>query len=226
LAAPELAVTGYGSGEAILAFAEAAGLHAQALSEIAARQGIVIVAGLAEWSDGIRYNTAILARPDGSRALYRKCHLYGDYERGLFASGDQAPEILAMAELKLGILVCYDVEFPEMVRWLAESGAELIVVPTALPEGDHAAFIAEKLVPVRAFENQVALIYANHAGSDGRFAYAGRSCIVMPDGHDAARAPAKGAALIMADYDPAAYAPSRAANSYLADRRTDLFGPG
>jgi predicted amidohydrolase len=122
----------------------------------------------------------------------------------------------------VGLLVCYDVEFPETVRALALAGADLVAVPTALPEGDHAAFIAERLVPVRAFENQIAVVYANQAGADRRFAYAGRSAIVTPDGMDAARAGPAGAALIVADYDPAAFAASRAANSYLADRRVQF----
>jgi 5-aminopentanamidase len=109
------------------------------------------------------------------------------------------------------------------VRGLALGGAELVLVPTALPESEHAAFIAERVVPVRAFENQVCVVYANHAGSDGRFVYAGRSCIAMPDGSDAARAGRHEAELILADYDPARFADSREANPYLADRRAELF---
>lgn len=224
LVAPELALTGYGAGDAIRALAEPAdGAQVTALSRIAEKHGVAIVAGLAERAEGVIYNSAMLALPDGSHVVYRKCHLYGDYERALFAPGGRMPEVVALDGLQLGILVCYDVEFPEAVRKLAIAGADLIVVPTALPESGHAAFIAERLVPVRAFENQVALVYANHAGSDGRFAYAGRSCIVMPDGQDAARASASKTELIVADYDPSAYAASRMENPYLADRRIDLF---
>jgi len=111
------------------------------------------------------------------------------------------------------------------VRHLASAGADLVVVPTALPESGHAAFIAEKILPVRAFENQVAVIYANHAGADERFTYAGRSCIAVPDGSLAAQAPADGAALIVADYEPGDFAQCRLENPYLADLRAGLFRP-
>jgi predicted amidohydrolase len=224
LVAPELATTGYGAGETIRHLAEARGGRQIArLAELAVEHGIAIVAGFAERDGELIYNSAALVTPDGDCAIYRKCHLYGPYERTLFAPGASPPAIVDLGGLKVGVLICYDVEFPEAVRRLASNGADLVVVPTALPESEHAAFIAEMLVRVRAFENQVAVVYANHAGSDGRFAYAGRSCIVMPDGSDAARAGASGAELILADYEPARFAGSRATNPYLADRRADLF---
>jgi len=78
---------------------------------------------------------------------------------------------------------------------------------------------------VRAFENGIAIAYADHAGGDDRFAYAGRSCIALPDGSDGARAPASGSAVIVADYEPADFTKVRAVNPYLKDRRSDLFEP-
>jgi predicted amidohydrolase len=224
IVAPELATTGYGAGEAIRALAEPAdGKQVAALSRTARENAIVIVAGFAERAGEAIYNSAVLLKPDGDCIVYRKCHLYGDYERDLFASGDRSPRVIDLGALRVGILICYDVEFPEAVRRLAVDGAELILVPTAQPDTPDAPFIAEKIVPVRAFENGVALVYADHCGADLRFAYAGRSCIAMPDGSDAARAPPSGAAVIVADYEPARYASCRAANPYLADRRTDLL---
>ena len=119
--------------------------------------------------------------------------------------------------LKLGFLICYDVEFPENVRRLARAGAELVVVPTALPAEPFANFIATRVVPVRAFENQIFVAYANHAGHDSRFSYAGLSSVAAPDGACLAAAADDAPALIFADLDPAAYEASRRANSYLVD---------
>jgi predicted amidohydrolase len=224
LVAPELATTAYGSGDLIRSLAEPAdGPQVAALSKMATANGITIVAGFAERAGERIYNSALLVEPSGGRAIYRKCHLYGDYERRLFTPGDVAPRIFELGGMKIGILICYDVEFPEAVRHLALAGAELVLVPTAQPDTPDAPFIAEKVVPVRAFENGIAIVYADHAGSDGRFAYAGRSSIALPDGSDGARAPANGSAIIVADYDPANFAASRSANPYLVDRRTDLF---
>ena len=131
--------------------------------------------------------------------------------------------VMKTGGMRAGLLICFDVEFPEYTRRLALAGAEIALVPTAQPDNEYAPFIADKIVPVRAFENGIAIVYADHAGKDERFAYAGRSCIVMPDGSDAARAGPTGAAVIVADYEPAAYDKDRAENPYLADRRTDLF---
>jgi predicted amidohydrolase len=222
--APELAVTGYGAEEAIRALAEPAeGSHTARLAAIAAEQAIAIVAGFAERAGDRLYNSAAMVTPEGLAAVYRKCHLWGDYERALFAPGDRPPRALDFRGMRLGLLICYDAEFPEAARHLAAEGAELILVPTAQPEGASAAVIAEKIVPTRAFENGIAIVYADHAGADRRFAYAGRSCIVMPDAHDGARAGRTAAEVIVADYEPTAYAAARAENPYLRDRRVDLF---
>ena len=224
LVAPELALTGYGASDAIRALAEPReGGQIAAIRRMAGESGLAIVVGFAERTDGFIYNSAILARPDGEASFYRKCHLYGDYERELFAAGNERPKSLDLNGLRIGMLICYDVEFPECVRALALEGVDLVAAPTALPESAHAAFIAEKLVPTRAFENQVAIVYANHAGADRRFAYAGRSSITMPDGSDAARAGPSSEEIMVADFERAHFDASRAANPYLRDRRRDLF---
>ncbi|MFY8044397.1 MAG: nitrilase-related carbon-nitrogen hydrolase, partial [Rhodoferax sp.] len=77
-------------------------------------------------------------------------------------------------------LICYDVEFPEATRRLALAGADLIVVPTAnMPEFD---FVAQSLVPVRAYENQLYVAYANYIGAEGAVHYGGLSLLAAPDG--------------------------------------------
>lgn len=223
LVAPELATTGYGAGPRMAVLAH--DLEHDTTREIAGiahRNRIAMILGFAERAGDTVYNSAMLVRPNDEPIVYRKCHLYGPYEREHFTPGDSHPAVVEVAGIRLGILICYDVEFPETVRNLALAGAELVVVPTALPETPHAEFIAGHVVPVRAFENQVAVVYANHAGRDDRFTYAGRSCIVMPDGTSAARAGSDSAQIIMAEFKPDRFEASRQANPYLADRRTGL----
>ena len=140
-------------------------------------------------------------------------------QRGRIGEGIDHPAVFPLGGLKAGLLICYDVEFPETVRHLASSEADLILVPTALPASEHAGFIARSIIPVRAFENQVFVAYANHAGRDAAFSYAGLSGIAAPDGSDLARAPATGTRLLIADLDPSAFGAARAANPYLIDRR-------
>ena len=65
------------------------------------------------------------------------------------------------------------------------AGAHLVVAPTAM--GEAWPHVAHKVIPTRAFENGVGLVYANHAGEEAGLNYLGASCIVRPDGHDLAR---------------------------------------
>ncbi len=220
LVTPELALPGYGAGPAMTALAEAAdGPAAKRLAGLAEATGMAIIAGFAERDGDAVFNSALFVAPGGARHVYRKSHLYGAYERELFAAAPPAAVTLDFRGLKLGMLICYDVEFPENMRRLALAGAQAVLVPTALPAGDYAAFIARQMVPVRAFENQVFVAYVNHCGADPLFAYAGLSGVASPDGRLLAAAEADKALLLFADLDPAAYAASAAANSYLTDLR-------
>ena len=218
LIVPELAVAGYGAAEAFPALASPpAGKIGKALAEIARRNGITIVAGFAEDDGGVIYNSAILTDGATEPAIYRKSNLYGDYERNWFTPETPSTVLAAVGGVRLGVLICYDVEFSENVRRLAMAGADLVVVPTALPKGSSDRFIADKMIPVRAFENQIFVAYVNHCGTDNKFTYAGLSRISAPDGVLLAEGPAEGEALLFADIDPTAYATSRVENNYLAD---------
>jgi predicted amidohydrolase len=125
--------------------------------------------------------------------------------------------------IKIGILICYDVEFPEAVRALALAGAELIAVPTALIRPFD--IVARTLVPARAFENQVYVAYAGMCGNEAGLGYCGLSCIVGPNGQDLARA-GTGPALLFADIDLSVIPKGRMSNPYLSDRRPGLYSAG
>jgi len=217
LVTPELGITSYGGGCHILDLAEPAdGPIVTRINEIARKTGVAIVAGFAEEASGAVYNSAVYADGATTPSVYRKSHLYGDYERGLFSPGQPATCLFNHRGMKLGMLICYDVEFPENVRRLALAGAEIILVPTATPMGPSGTFIAEKMIPVRAFENQIFIAYVNNIGRDGDFEYAGRSLIAAPDGAVLASAELS-EELLTADIEPEHYARSRSENTYLND---------
>jgi predicted amidohydrolase len=220
LVAPELATVGYGAGDALSDLAEPrGGAQVARLSAIAAENRLAIIAGFPEREGARVYNSAVFTDGGAEPAVYRKSHLYGEYERTIFAPGDPLATIASWRGFKIGLLICYDVEFPENVRHLALAGADLVAVPTALPATQEAGFISGQMIPVRAFENQIFVAYANYAGGDDHFTYAGLSHIAAPDGRTLARASAEEAGIILADIRPADYAVSRAANSYLSDLR-------
>ncbi|MGW4234516.1 carbon-nitrogen hydrolase family protein [Streptomyces sp. NPDC004980] len=223
LIAPELFLTGYAIGDAVAELAEPAdGPGAQAVADLCVRHGIAVHYGYPERADEAVFNTAQLIGPDGTTlAGYRKTHLFGHFEREWFTPGEQAVVQAELDGVRIGLLICYDVEFPENVRAHALAGTDLLLVPTALMH--PFPFVAESVVPVRAFESQMYIAYVNRAGAEGEFEFTGLSCLAGPDGTVRARA-GRGEELVIGEVDPEFLTGSRAANPYLADRRPGLYG--
>lgn len=218
LLTPELGLTGYGAGDAIRALAEPVdGPIVTRLVEISRETGIALIAGFAERDGDVVYNSAVHVDGDAKPTVYRKSHLYGDYERSHFAPERPSTKLFVHRGVTCGMLICYDVEFPENVRRLALAGAEVVLVPTALPAGWSGTFIADHMIQTRAFENQVFVAYINHCGSDPLFSFAGLSRIASPDGQVLAKGDAAHETLMVADIDPANFAVSRLENTYLGD---------
>jgi predicted amidohydrolase len=219
---PEMFLTGYHIGDQVKELAEPVdGPAAGAVSAMARSLGLAILYGYAEREGPAIYNAALLVDRQGAMvANCRKAHLFGSEEKRLFRPGGHL--VLAHLEgLKVGILICYDAEFPEAVRHLALSGADLLAVPTALME--PYAIVATTVMPTRAWENQVFIAYANRCGVENGMTYTGLSCILAPDGSELARA-GHGEDFLTAEIDPEAYAESRRNNPYLTDRRPALYG--
>ncbi|MFG1462802.1 carbon-nitrogen hydrolase family protein [Xanthobacter sp. DSM 24535] len=223
LVTPEMGVTGYNIDADIARLASPSdGPLVARLGEIAQRAGMCLVAGFPERAGDAVYNSLVLVRPAGGAVIYRKCHLYGPDEKAAFTASSRVSEIVDIAGLKVGFLICYDVEFPEMVQALALAGADLVVVPTALAATPSCRRIALSVVPARAMENHVFIAYADLCGSERGLTYQGCSVIAAPDGEDLARA-GEGEALLMARIDPRAYDAARAENPYSEDRRPTLY---
>ncbi|OHV81376.1 carbon-nitrogen hydrolase family protein [Ensifer sp. LCM 4579] len=215
---PELSITGYGAGAFIAELAQPAdGSIVKQLQRISRATGIAIIAGFAERDGDAVYNSAACIDGDEAPSVYRKSHLYGDYERAVFTPAEPSTLLFEHGAVTCGMLICYDVEFPENVRRLALAGAEAVLVPTALPAGWSGTFITEHMIQTRAFENQVFVAYVNHCGSDAMFSFAGSSRIASPDGQILTRADSANESLIFAEIDPRAFAISRAENTYLRD---------
>ncbi|MFF7392834.1 carbon-nitrogen hydrolase family protein [Streptomyces scabiei] len=220
---PEMFLTGYAIGDDIARLAEAAdGDSADAVAEIAGRHGVAIVYGYPERAGETVFNAAQLVSAEGVRlANYRKTHLFGCFERDHFAPGERSVVQADLGGLRVGLLICYDVEFPENVRAHALAGTDLLVVPTA--QMHPFQFVAESMIPVRAFENQMYVAYVNRVGREGEFEFVGLSTLAGPDGVARTRA-GRAEDLVLADVDPAFVAASREANPYLQDRRPGLYG--
>jgi predicted amidohydrolase len=223
LVTPEMFVTGYNIGGRVAKLA--ADDLVGAVQQVAADAGIAIVAGLPEQapSGGI-WNTALLVDGTGAEVTrYRKTHLFGPLDRGLFVAGASVGAPVELGGVRISLLVCYDVEFPETVRAAVRAGADVVLVPTAQME--PYARIAEQLIWTRAWESQVYIAYVNRSGEEGELRYVGRSSIVSPTGEVLdALGPDTPTGLVVATVDTDVVARSRAENPYLDDLRRDLLG--
>ena len=224
LLCPECFLAGYNVAEQIAALAEpAAGPSAQRISEIARQAGIAIVYGYAEKEEksGDIFNAVQAIGPDGAvLGHYRKTHLFSDFEHGIYKAGCAFAAPFNFEGWRIGLLICYDVEFPEAVRSVALSGAELILIPTALTE-EYTA-VPEFIVPARAVENQVYVAYCNHAGIENGMRFLGCSRLAGPDGKIEKLA-GEGDALLTAEVSHAALRANAATYPYRRDRRAELY---
>jgi len=188
---PELAASGYtfqSEAEAASCSLPALELARSSWGDICRERGIWVVAGFAEAAATGRYNAAALLSPSGLAGVYRKAHLFND-EKLYFSPGDSGFITFDIPAGRIGILICYDLWFPEAARLLALRGAEMICVPTnwvanfrrqATDErgwtmGDYACVGA-------ATQNQVFVAAADRVGEERGVQFVGCSCLVGPDG--------------------------------------------
>jgi predicted amidohydrolase len=151
----------------------------------ASRGGAVVIGGFPErGEDGAVYNSAAVVDGDGVVGVYRKTHLW-DRERLWFSPGAAPPRVFETAHGRIGVLVCYDLEFPEMPRRLALAGAELIAVPTnwplvGRPEGERVPEVTIAMAAARV--NRVFVACCDRAGAERGQQWNQGSAIIDLDG--------------------------------------------
>ncbi|BBE21495.1 hydrolase [Arthrobacter sp. MN05-02] len=155
----------------------------QQLSFLAADHGIAVVAGGYEPSGEERpFNTLVLIDATGRIVdTYRKLHLYDAFsysESTAIRPGDGGIKIAEVGDIRVGLMTCYDVRFPELARALADAGADLICVPASWFKGEHKIEHWETLLKARAIENTLWVAAAGTSSSHT----IGHSAIIDPMG--------------------------------------------
>lgn len=187
---PELTVPWYSSNrDELISVAEPiTGLTIEAWRGLAADHDGVVVGGFCERSGDALYNTAVAVDAGGVVGHYRKLHLFSE-EKLCFEPGDLGLSVVDTAFGRLGICVCYDLRFVEVVRALALMGADIICVPTAWISGfDQAQWDDEGLCPqahggiLQANLSQVFLACASQVGTYDPHVFLGSSIVVDPYG--------------------------------------------
>lgn len=233
---PELASSGYVFGD------EAEAQHAaedpddgptvRALREVCATHGCYIVAGISERDGDCRHNSAVLIGASGRMATYRKLHLYYD-EQSWFEPGDSLP-IVDLPFGRVGMIICFDLWFPEPARALALAGAEIIAVPTnwvasfkrtvwddrGYCQGDYVAMAT-------AAQNGVVMACADRIGVERGVTFIGASMIVGADGWPLSGPASKDQEELLiadVDLDSVEQARRRTPRNHLhTDRRPDAY---
>jgi predicted amidohydrolase/dienelactone hydrolase len=192
---PELCDSGYVFGAtAVDALAEAGALASPAGDSdtlrqwhaLAAEHQLVIVGGFCEsGADGKLYNSAAVVDASGTRAVYRKAHLW-DKEKLVFTPGDAPPPVVDTAVGRVAVMICYDLEFPEWVRLAAIKGADLIAAPVnwpyaARPAGERPAEVVK--AQAAAATNGVFVAVADRCQDERGVSWISGSLIAGPDGY-------------------------------------------
>lgn len=217
---PEATLTGFPTRENVRDLAET--LEGPSLSRVrdAARAANVAVAvGLAEREGDRFYNTTVLIDERGDIALrYRKTHLWAT-DVGVFTPGDRY-EVCEFKGMTVGLLICYDIEFPETARAVASLGAEMLVVTNG--NMDPFGPVHRRAIVARAMENQMFAALVNRTGDgDDNLTFPGETALVSPFGDVLCELKDEDAVL-HATVDRALLAQSREHYSYLHDARIAL----
>lgn len=198
-----------------------------AFAERAKQHGLVSVLNLYE-RDGTRaYDCSPVIDADG-RLLgrTRMVHIteYACFhEQGYYTPGDTGAPVYETKAGKIGVAICYDRHYPEYMRALAVSGADLVVVPQAGAVGEWPDGLYEAEMRVAAFQNGYYAALCNRVGEEDCLTFSGESFVCSPDGEVIARAPALEDTILYADLDLSATARSHARRLFLRDRRPDLY---
>lgn len=213
LVCPELFATGYNVGESLRTNAETVnGDFCTAVSALAKKWNTAIVVGYSERDTDAVYNSAACFNKDGRLlANHRKTILPPGIEPQYFDCG-QHRTTFSLHGFKVELLICCEIEIPEFARDATRSGTDILVVPTALASNWHQ--VANHVIPTRAYENAVFVVYANHAGREGEVQYLGSSCIVGPIGQELSRANST-STVIYSDLDRSEISCARARLPYL-----------
>lgn len=227
---PELVTSGYVfesvDEAAAAAISPSDPLFAQWAAE-AERGGALVIGGFCErGDDGLIYNSAAVVDGGGVIGVYRKVHLW-DREKLFFQPGADPPAVFETPAGRIGVLVCYDLEFPEMTRTLALAGAELIAVPTnwpleERPPGERPPEVTIAMAAARV--NRVGIACCDRTGTERGQRWTAGTSIVNERGWVLATQTGVGPAKASMDLSRSRDKSYTELADVLADRRPELYG--
>lgn len=220
---PELWNTGFAPERIDPALADAEGTRTKAFcGGLAKEHGVNLLAGsVLTRKKGSLCNTAYAFDRAGNRiAEYDKTHLFSPMGEGrAYTAGDQILTF-PLDGVVCGVMICYDLRFPELARAMALSGAKLLLIPAEWPKTRTRQMLA--LLSARAIENQAFAAICNGCGDAFGTRYGGRSAVVDPLGNVIAKA-GRSERILTAEIDWETQERIRTTLPVFSDRRPELY---
>ena len=221
----ELYLSGYMARDMIPRLAEPLdGPSVKAVTRIAAEHGTHVLFGMPEKGKaGTLYNASVLVAPDGETWAYRKIYLanFGPFEENVWF-GRGSDLVLADTSIgKIGLLICYDLFFPELSKALALQGAEVLAAISAGPHTSRRFFDA--ILPARAIENTAYVLYTNRVGTELNQVFSGGTQAIGPRGEDLGHAKDHQEQVLAVDVDLRHLDVAREFRPTIRDTRPEFF---
>jgi beta-ureidopropionase len=198
------------------------------ISRRARELGLVTVFNLYELDEqGRRFDSSPVIDADGRLlGVTRMIHITdyeGFHEQDYYHPGDRGVPVYETWVGKIGVAICYDRHYPEVMRALGVAGAELVVIPQAGTVGEWPEGLYEAEVRTAAFQNGYFTALANRVGVEAGLHFAGESFVADPEGRVLARGKGLEEDLVIADVDLNACRTSTARRLFWRDRRPELY---
>lgn len=173
--------------------------------------------------DGLIHNTSILVHPNGKVDYYNKWYLptFGPFEEKIFFDEGEDLPVFTTKFGKVGLFICYDIFFPEIARSMALQGAELLISISATPSPNRKYF--EIIIPARALENTVYMVYVNLVGTQEDLVFWGGSQVYDPLGNLLVKAPYFKKSIVTCDIDFKKINIARANRPVIRDIRPQIY---
>lgn len=226
----ETFLTGYSNRDELVRLAETVdGPSVARIRAMAVKAGIHVIFGMPEKDahrKGLMYNSSVLVTPDGKNGevhVYRKWFLptFGPFEEKYYYTPGQDMETFRTSIGTFGLIICYDMFFPELTKGLVLKGADIIVALSASPTTNQHFF--ETLCLARAIENATPFIFCNYVGPEGELEFWGGSRIVGAKGDIKAQAKVLEEDFVVGDLDPAETEEARFNRPTMRDTRMEAF---
>jgi len=223
----EITLTGYRIKDEMRNLAEKKnGPSIKYMKKIAEKNKCYIVFGMPlydEKVEGIIHNAAILVHPNGKVDIYKKWFLptFGPFEEKIFFDEGETTPIFKTKFGKIGLIVCYDIFFPELCRAYSMQGADIIICLSATPSVNRKYF--ETLIPARAVENTVFFIYVNIVGTQEDLVFWGGAQIYDPFGNLVKKLPYYKETIGICDIDLKTIKQARANRPVIRDIRPQIY---